>query len=687
MQNKEFEIEQQYLNNVENAISEQICEINKFVEVQNKKIDQDKENFRDLRSTEFDAQERDQMFEDIENRVNDINTKLAYANSINRIKNNPYFGRVDLVENGSNKVLKNYVGFRNIQNEKQQYLVLDWRAPIASMFYDYDKGPYSYKTSSGVIKGEIINKRQYRIRNAKLEYYFDSDIKVDDELLQEALSGNAGTKMQNIVETIQKEQNEVIRCDENKNIVVLGVAGSGKTSIALHRVAYILYKMRGKISHNEILILSPNNVFSSYISSVLPDLGEENVIETTFDNIISEELNSEYKIESKMEQIERIMNNESEVADFEEKVSYDFFENMLNYLYQFVNINFKPKDITLGNVVIKDSYIKYRFFKSYSNQKPSVRIRYILNDIVEDNFKNVGNLLPDIEEFLNAKLYRMFKQNNIYNIYSEFLKSINKKFIFANHKIKNEDAQSLLLIKDFLYGTNVRSNFKHLIIDEMQDYSATALYMINNLFNCPKTILGDIAQSVDSEISKQTFAELNKLIGNDYEFVKLTKSYRSAYEITKLANTIIKRKNVEFVNKNESIPSLLKCEDIEHLEKSLTTKIEEFEKNGCKTIAVLTKSFKKAKEVYNLLKQANVDVTLVNDDCTEYNSKVMVLSIYQSKGLEFDGVIVYNTNAKNFKNKIDKQLLYIGVTRALKQVCLVYTVKPTKFVLKYFNEN
>ena len=179
------------------------------------------------------------------------------------MQKNPYFARVDVIENNSKKQYYNYIGYRSLTNDDGGFYVIDWRAPFASLFYDYDKGNFSYNTVSGTVSGEILNKRQFKIENEELKYYFDADIKVDDDILQETLSGTTNEKMKNIVATIQREQNQIIRCSEKFNTFVLGVAGSGKTSIALHRVAYLLYKLKGKLKSSEVLILSPNDMFSA----------------------------------------------------------------------------------------------------------------------------------------------------------------------------------------------------------------------------------------------------------------------------------------------------------------------------------------------------------------------------------------------------------------------------------------
>lgn len=209
----------------------------------------------------------------------------------------PYFGRIDFQEEKEDSnVMPLYIGIHTFyDSESKATLIYDWRAPISSMFYDYELGTASYQSPSGKINGEISLKRQYRIRNGKMEFMIESSLTVHDDILQKELSANADDRMKNIVATIQREQNRIIRNEEARILIIQGVAGSGKTSIALHRIAYLLYAFNDHISSKDILIISPNRVFADYISNVLPELGEEIVPQTGMEEILSEVLGHKYK--------------------------------------------------------------------------------------------------------------------------------------------------------------------------------------------------------------------------------------------------------------------------------------------------------------------------------------------------------------------------------------------------------
>ena len=202
----------------------------------------------------------------------------------------PYFAKIDILPKDTNEKEKYYIGMQTLNNEKNDFVVLDWRSPIASVFYDYQVGPAKIISDNSSLDIDLINKRQFKILNSKLKYYFDTNIAIEDELLQDALGQNNSNSMKSIVQTIQSEQNAIIRSPEGVNLVVNGVAGSGKTAIALHRIAYLLYKLKGKLSSDSVLVLSHNNAFSSYISQVLPELAEQDVRKVILDVLCSKNL-------------------------------------------------------------------------------------------------------------------------------------------------------------------------------------------------------------------------------------------------------------------------------------------------------------------------------------------------------------------------------------------------------------
>ena len=595
--------EKEYLKEVEGVIEENIKSLSIFLETEKSQIQEEKYAMRENYATATDV---DDTFLDIYMRSNEYDEKVKEKTQLERMKRNPYFARVDVKEDGNSLSYFNYIGYRSLTDKDGGFYIIDWRAPFASLFYDYDKGKYSYSTINGVVNGEILNKRQFKIENEELKYYFDADIKVDDDILQETLSGTTNEKMKNIVATIQREQNQIIRCSEKFNTLVLGVAGSGKTSIALHRIAYLLYKLKGKLKSSEVLILSPNEMFSGYISEVLPELNEDNALNTTFEKIIKNELGENIEFETKKEQVERKIFGKYPCD--ESKNEYQFLIDLYKYLIKFCTKGFKPTNIKLGAYNIPDTKIAGMYFKSFSKVLPYKRIEWIIENLIDTYFANFEKLEFKLQEFLKAKLYRMFVNNNPINIYKLFLKSQNKNFSLINGKIKHEDIIPILMINYFLYGSIDYTSFKHVVIDESQDYNAIQLFLLNSFFNCPKTIVGDVGQSLNVDSTnnivnniEQIFSVSNaehKLVNVDNFELKemkklnLTKSYRSSYQITNLANSILNRTDCEPIKRVGIEPELVKIQTKAQLAKKVKLLLESYKQQGFNNVGIITKTSK-----------------------------------------------------------------------------------------------
>lgn len=292
---EEFREEENYLKDTVEVVRNKISELGQQLYDREEKV-HEFQKFIWESQHDMDPTEMRSMMSDNDLEISMMMNKGKYFQKLFRIQNSPYFGAITFEEDsGCNKV---YIGITHVEDEvNDKYLVHDWRAPICSMFYDYETGPASYIAPEGIIKGKITNKRQFKIENAKIKRVFDNNLNIDDELLQEVLATESSDKMKNIVNTIQQEQNAIIRNIEDKILIVQGIAGSGKTSVALHRIAFLLYKIENLNSKN-ILIFSPNQVFSEYISNVLPELGEDNTMQTTFHDFLKVQLPEFNQVES-----------------------------------------------------------------------------------------------------------------------------------------------------------------------------------------------------------------------------------------------------------------------------------------------------------------------------------------------------------------------------------------------------
>lgn len=696
MNNEILQKEKEYLDVVEKQIKGNINSLSAFLGSEKAEIQEEKYAMRETWVTASDAND---TFLDIYQRTMDYDEKEKQLIQLKRMEKNPYFARVDVLEHSSKKPYHNYIGYRSLENNDGGFYIIDWRAPFASLFYDYDKGNFSYNTTSGKVSGEITNKRQFKIENAQLKYYFDADIKVDDDILQETLSGTTNEKMKNIVATIQREQNQIIRCSEKYNTLVLGVAGSGKTSIALHRIAYLLYKLKGKLKSSEVLILSPNEMFSGYISEVLPELNEDNALNTTFEKIIRNELGENIEFETKKEQVERKIAGKFPCD--EEKNSYEFLIDLYEFIIKFATKGFKPTNIRIGAYNIPETKIAGMYFKSFSKVLPYKRIEWIIENLIETYFSNFEKLEFKLQDFLKAKLYRMFVNNNPINLYKKFLSLKGKNFSLINGKIKHEDIIAILMINYFLYGSIDYTSFKHVVIDESQDYNAIQLFLLNSFFNCSKTIVGDVGQSLNVDSTNSVINHIEQIFSvsnaehkltnvSNFEIkemikLNLTKSYRSSYQITNLANSILNRTDCEPIKRMGNKPELVEIKTKQQLISKFKNLFEHYKQKGYNNIGIITKTSKNSKELFKILSPTFTDIKIVTENENYYNGTV-IIDAFSSKGLEFDAVVLFNVNSVEYATELDKQLLYVAVTRALHDICLLHTSKPSKFIEKYFKD-
>ena len=463
---------------------------------------------------------------------------------LSKILDIPYFGRIDFQEKKDKSLINPiYIGIHTFYDFKEKRnLIYDWRAPISSMFYDHELGEATYSSPAGEINGTILLKRQYRIRKGNMEYMIESSVTVHDDILQKELCSNADNKMRNIVTTIQREQNRIIRNENATVLIIQGVAGSGKTSIALHRIAYLLYPQKGQISSKDILIISPNKVFADYISNVLPELGEETVPETSMEQILSEVLDNKYKCQTFFEQVTELL--EKPTQDFIKRIQYkatfEFISQLDKFILYIENNYFKATDIKLTKyITIPAEFINEQFKRFY---RYPIRQRFeTMTDYILEMMKLQYNQTVSTPEKnqLKKKIKNMFAGNNDLQTYKDFFEWIGKPDLFKmrkNRLLEYADLAPLAYLHIALNGNNTQFYVKHLLIDEMQDYSPIQYKVIQKLYPCRKTILGDASQSVNPYGSST--ADMIQKVFTTGEIMKLCKSYRSTFEITSFAQKI-----------------------------------------------------------------------------------------------------------------------------------------------------
>lgn len=645
--------EKAYLNIVNKELKEKISDIGVSLYQQEEKINEFKKYTWNSKAGMDKVEVNAAILE------NDLEVKLLtmrglYLKKLLKSESSPYFGRVDF--NGD----KIYIGLTYL-DKNYDHLIYDWRSPISNLFYECEIGNAEYEAKEGTIKGIMTKKRQYKIEDGKLIRVFDSNLNIVDDLLQEVLGNESSDKMKNIVDTIQKEQNEIIRDVAHKNLIVEGIAGSGKTSVALHRIAFLLYKINN-LKSKDILILSPNNVFSEYISNVLPELGEDNTQNTTWSDFANSFI-KEYKgVESFTNFVKRYYEKEN-INDFSKiKLSDEFKDIIDEYIAKFtknveftsgIECKYKDYDIDTLNKLLHERYSTIPLFG---------RI-----ELISENIANYNDGGKYKNKYIKELLTRLNVSKDYKKIYKglfetdEFIKKygiIDTSYI--NDKIINyDDSLIFIYMKGLLEGFPYNGIMKQIVVDEAQDYTPLQYFILKTIFkNASFTILGDVNQTINPYYKYDTLKKLDKIFTSRTANLRLTKTYRSSKEIIEYTNKILNLDFVSAIRNNNDIPVVLKKE--KNIKEDLIKNINNL-KNKYKSIAVITKNDKEANKIYNLLKN-DLDISLIKTDSNIFDRNLVVVPSYVSKGLEFDSVIIY-TEKDNKYTDDEKYLYYVSCTR------------------------
>lgn len=591
----------------------------------------------------------------------------------------PYFGRIDFLEKKENsKVMPIYIGIHTFYDpESRATLIHDWRAPVSSMFYDHELGEAGYRSPSGEIKGVISLKRQYRIRGGKMEFMIESALTVHDDILQKELSSNADDKMKNIVATIQREQNRIIRNEDIRTLIIQGVAGSGKTSIALHRIVYLLYTFRDSISSKDILIISPNKVFSDYISNVLPELGEETVPETSMEQILSGVLEHKYKYQTYFGLVNELLEKPSSslIDRIAYKASFGFISELDKFILHIENTYFKAADVKLTKyITIPAPFIEEQYLRF--NRYPIRRRFDAMADYMLDMLKiqYAFTVTTAGRNLLKKEIRLMFAGNNDIQVYKDFFKWTNNPGMFKmrkGHTLEYSDLAPLAYLHLALEGNgNQPFRVKHLLIDEMQDYSPIQYKVIQKLFPCRKTVLGDAGQSVNPYGSSTAETIQKSLTAS--EIMKLCKSYRSTFEITDFAQKIHPNAELEPVARHGEKPQILQFGSAVEELSGIMGLISTYRKSGYKSLGIICKTEQQARKMADMLKSYANDISFLSSQSSAFVQGIVITSAHMAKGLEFDEVIIPQTDERNYRSEIDKSMLYVAVTRAMHRLTLTF---------------
>lgn len=639
-----------------------------------KEVVGDLEEFREFQKlawqdkSSFDRAEFNQVLSNNEMEARRILAKRMYFKRVCLIASKPYFASFKYQdEDGKNYNI--YMSLTYLKDDNYNNILYDWRSPICSVFYDYETGPCKYLAPEGIISGTLYSKRQYQIKDNKLLAVFDNSLNVDDEVLQEVLANNSSDKMKNVVNTIQKEQNLVIRNLEDKNLIVQGIAGSGKTSVALHRIAFLLYRI-DNLSSKDILIFSPNEVFSSYISNVLPELGEENTKETTFSDYLSYFIKEYKSVEPFTNFIAKFYEGSNKRKDLiTYKQSREIVIDLDNYINDYILDARVIKDLELDKVnAVSKEEINYLLHDKYSRFPFFERIREIAKKLSLNYYGSEGKKRATIEKKItdNANFKKDYK-----SLYVNFYKSKYSKHqlleeereILKTKELSYEDALLFAYLKGTLEGFPYEGDIKQVVVDEAQDYNYLQYQMMKKIFKKASfTILGDINQNMNPYINYKSLEELKDIFDSSI-YLELLKTYRSSKEIIEYTNKILGLSHVCAIRKDNSIPVT------KHQKDDLLDLIPKL-RSKYKSLAIITKDRLMAENLYKKL-ESIYDLSLLTIDSKNFRKDFVIAPSYLAKGLEFDSVIVYNSLDNPFK-EVDKYLYYIACTRCQHELHLYY---------------
>lgn len=680
---------------------------------------------------------------EIDERLRVANFRKNHIKVLEKASSNPYFARIDFKAITDSDFKEIYIG-RNGISKDGKVLITDWRAPISSLYYDSSTGKTSYKSPTGDVLGEVALKRQYDIEDGKLIEYFDVDLVSNDNLLQKYLNANNDSRLKSIVATIQSEQNDIIRRPIDENVIIQGVAGSGKTTVALHKIAYLVYNYINSVKQSQYLVIGPNPVFIKYIKTVLPDLDVSGVSQLTFEQFAKDYIGEEIEINPSNKKISASIAGKSN--DIDKFKSSMLYKNMLENFFELYLKGIVSKPLKLNDfVVLTEEEMTPIFARSLEEQHATLqgRVDATIERLIDYVKNNVDSILTRYNEYENnlfknasleereslrkkfikerieiqkncsatirkyfakavlspIKLYRLFiSMLDDFNIYG--YKKINelKKTTMVNikgNKYDFEDLAALLYLKLRTEPNRQYSNIKHTVIDEAQDLGIFNFYVLKKcLPTSTFSIFGDLAQSIYDYRGIDNWDEVNSLIfNNKANIVNFNKSYRTTASIMNVADAISESINLgksDLVVRQGLPVSFDEASTSNELVEQIANKIKEYKEKGYKTIAVISKTDLLSRYINDDLRELGIVIPNVTekDDVSLDEFSVCTISNQLAKGLEFDAVILNNVNDKIYScdSTLDMKLLYVAVTRALHELDVTYNGKLPEVLQKFVTE-
>lgn len=678
-----------------------------------------------------------------------------------RLKRTPYFGRIDYKEEGESAAVRIYIGTSSLLDDSGlDFLIYDWRAPVSSLYYDYGPGAAQYDTPGGVISGTMELKRQFIIREGTIQSLFDTGVTIGDELLKEVLGKQSDAQMKSIVATIQQEQNRIIRNERARLLIVQGAAGSGKTSAALQRAAFLLYRFRGSLTADQIVLFSPNPMFNSYVSTVLPELGEENMQQTTFQEYIEHRLGKSFRIENPFEQMEYTLSavREPDYPARMEAIRYKASARFMRLLDVYAAFLRKGgmlfRDVRFRDeVLISGDVLRERFYEMDESLSIPNRMQALSEWLLKE-LRQLAKLerrkrwVEEEVELLDKEMYihafhqlqkkKRFSENSFDDfareeellaafVVQEQFKSLRNKAkrlafidvpaiyrqLFADPafaaslqpghplpplweaicsqtterldrgELANEDAAPYLNVLERLEGYQTNTSVKHLFIDEAQDYSPFQFAAMKRMFPRAKmTVLGDLNQAIYAHSTGEDgFASLQQLFKpEETEKIVLTRSYRSTREIVEFTRGLVHGgESIELFNRGGLKPAIIVVAERAQLADAVCDRIRRMQQNGHRSIAVICKTAAESREAYEALNRM-LPIKLISAAAGSFEQGTVVIPSYLAKGVEFDGVVLYDASASLYGRESERKLFYTACTRAMHELHICYTGERSPFL-------
>ncbi|MGE6517326.1 RNA polymerase recycling motor HelD [Lysinibacillus sphaericus] len=774
--NSEFQQEQKRVDNVMETITEQISRLkeetsqrkNEVVNIRKHFWDEIKVNmdtFDDFLETVIGLRQEAQALSVSQSTHKHASKRLS---TLHRMQKVPYFGRIDFIEEGMSSQEQIYIGISSLMDKSgEDFLIYDWRSPISSVYYDYQPGPAQYATpGGGIIQGKLEKKWQYLIRGGVLQSMFDTSLTIGDEILQQVLGQGTDKHMHSIVATIQQEQNRIIRHDHRRLLIVHGAAGSGKTSAALQRIAYLLYKYRDSLNADQIILFSPNSMFNSYVSNVLPELGEENMQQVTFQEYLDHRLSKKFQVENSYEQLEYVLTavntpaHRSRVAGIRFKASSRFFEVIKSYRKSlelngmlFKGINFRGKPIVTAQQIVDRFYnsdtsinfhnrlekLKEWLIQQIKEAEKIERTKPWVQEEIEllsnEDYHKAHTYLAKKRGFEGEAIadYEMEPETIARLIVHQKLKSLRKqiqafhfidikeiyKQLFADPvqikrwiegetpaewedicqvtlemldegKLFYEDATPFLFMKELIQGFQTNRSIKHILVDEAQDYSPFQFEFLKQLFPSARmTVLGDFNQAIFAHASEMAdFHILSSIYGQDEtEIINMTRSYRSTKPIIEFTRKLVPNgEQIVPFERDGGVPVLTQLSNRAELHRCIASKVEDLQRHGYNSIAIICKSAEESKHAYEALSNIE-DIKLIKNGSPEYEQGVVIIPSYLSKGIEFEAVIIYDASELIYGDESLRRVFYTACTRAMHDLQLYSVGEPSPFLHNALQES